>query len=353
MTLQQTQLDGLRVIGRGVHSVVSRRRRVSPRTVLWLLAMVGAPALVLNAQEPVDKPATAPPVTRAGDRLPPPTTVRAWQRPDGRIEVRWSSVPDATSYALIRSVPPGGQLPIGGTITDTTFIDSDVQAGKTYYYLVSGLNQSVTGLRKGASPVSATRDAGTLGDLFPPNIVLARYELDRKQVRIIWRPVRRAPSYLVEVRDVSTTEWRMVARQSDTVALISDMPERSRVQFRVMSEDASLNKSSPSLTPEIVIPVAPPGSGSPVSAPAPGGVAGTVAVSMGAVAVRVGATTPAASAVAGFSPTRWVSLDEPIATVDAAGAVTGRSAGRASVLAIGRGTDGSVRVTLVQVTVTP
>jgi len=50
---------------------------------------------------------------------------------------------------------------------------------------------------------------------------------------------------------------------------------------------------------------------------------------------------------------RWVSLDEGVASVDGSGTVTARAAGRARVLAIGGAADGSARVTLVQVTVSP
>lgn len=320
------------------------QRRIRVRAAAGSLLFAAIPALGLGAQEPVVKPTTDPPIS-ARDRLPAPAWMVASQLPDGRIQVRWASVPGATSYALIRSVPPTPAQAVGGNVTDSVFIDSDVQAGKTYYYLVSGLNGSTTGLRKGTSPVSATRGVGTMGDILPPANVRAVYDAPRAQVTITWQGRRGARAYVIEgteLRQAAEPNWKPVGRASDTTTTMSELPLGGRVQFRVISQDSLGRTSSPALSNEVFVP---PGG---LSAPA-----ATVAVSMGALSLRVGATTAATSAVTGFTPSRWLSLDEPIATVDASGRVTGRSPGRAAVLAIGRGSDGAVRVTLVQVTVTP
>jgi hypothetical protein len=69
--------------------------------------------------------------------------------------------------------------------------------------------------------------------------------------------------------------------------------------------------------------------------------------------MRVGAAASAGSTLGGASATRWISLDDGIATVDGSGAVAARAPGRARLLAIATSGDGAVRVTLIQVTVTP
>jgi len=80
----------------------------------------------------------------------------------------------------------------------------------------------------------------------------------------------------------------------------------------------------------------------------------TIAVTIGsAITMRVGGSASASSALGGASASRWASLDEGIATVDGSGTVSARAAGRARLLAIAGAADGSVRVTLVQVTVSP
>jgi hypothetical protein len=67
--------------------------------------------------------------------------------------------------------------------------------------------------------------------------------------------------------------------------------------------------------------------------------------------VKNGATT-SLSASSG-SPARWVSLNESVATVDASGTVTGRSAGNTQIVALATSSDGSLRVVAITLSVTP
>jgi hypothetical protein len=123
--------------------------------LLLLTAALGA-AGVTSGQE-VTKPR---PTT---ERLPKPAGVTAEQQRDGTILVRWQPVPEALSYKVTRSVPPAGAtrltLPMP---SDTQYVDRDVKAGSTYYYLVSAVNAAgMEGLRVGTVPVSATLSSGS------------------------------------------------------------------------------------------------------------------------------------------------------------------------------------------------
>src|ERR1043166_4064921 len=110
-----------------------------------------SPVVTSAAQDPVIKPGT----TATLDRLPVPTSVTATQLADGRIEVRWNAVEGAVKYELWRSVPPGPQTVV--TRSDpasTTYIDSDVKVGSTYYYMVAAVTADGTlGLKAGSQPV--------------------------------------------------------------------------------------------------------------------------------------------------------------------------------------------------------
>ena len=293
--------------------------------------------LALMAQEPISKPMNDP---AARDRLAAPRNVIAVQQPDGRIQVTWSPVSGATSYAIVRSVPPDPAKLIDPGIEDTVFFDSDVVAGKTYYYVVSGQNDVATGLRAGSAALKAVKSAGPAGVVQPPTNVVARYNQAFHYVTLSWQ----APpelSFLIEQRILPSGPWEMRARSRGLGFNMTPGTTAGRVQYRVTSEDAFGARSAPAPSNEIVVDAA-------TSAGS-----GSVVVTMGApVSVRAGATGSAvSSASAGTS--RWISLDEAVATIDASGTVTGRTTGRAQIVAVGRGSDALVRVTLVQVNVTP
>lgn len=328
-------------------------RRLWVSTLAW--SVLGATSMVgAHAQEPVNKPVNQPAAT--GDRLPAPRNIASVQLPDGRIRVTWAPVPGATSYAIVRSVPPEAAKPITPNVTDTVFIDSDVWAGRTYYYVISALNDGATGMRQGSAPLKATLTAAGGGIVLIPSAptnVVARYDPALRSIRVMWEGPHDATFVIEFKRTPMDASFVNVTRTRSNFLDVSAGPQGTRVQFRVASENASGTRSAATMSNEVVVDslAVPPGSsGGAIS----GATSGTVAVTMGsALSLRVGATISAKSAQSGVSAPRWLSLDEGIATVDAAGTVTARSAGRAQILAIGRAADGSVRVTLVQVTVSP
>ncbi len=132
-------------------------------SALLRLALVAAPLGVAGAQDEITKPTTTT------SRLPAPTPV-ARQIPDGRIEVRWSAVAGAAKYQLIRSVPPAVATPLSPPDpADTIYLDRDVKAGNTYYYVVGAVDESgQLGIKRGALPVTASISATEGGALPGP-----------------------------------------------------------------------------------------------------------------------------------------------------------------------------------------
>ena len=328
----------------------SQRRRTFVSTFASSLILVASPMAAAFAQDPVAKPVN--PSAGTGDRLPAPRNISAVQLPDGRIRVTWSPVAGATSYALVRSVPPEAAKPITPNVTDTLFFDSDIAAGKTYYYLISGLNDAATGLRQGSAPVKATRGVDMSGSYLSPTNVVARYDSINNRVDVSW--VGPSPASFHIERD--GVPLARVNRPPPYSTSVPAPAPGTRVRFRISTEDPSGYRSPWVTSNEVIIPASaatPSGSTSqgPTSTTGP---AGTVAVTIGsAVTMRLGGTASASAVLGGASASRWVSMDEGVATVDGGGTVTARAAGRARILAIAAAGDGSVRVTLVQVTVSP
>jgi len=55
-------------------------------------------------------------------------------------ELNWSNVLAAPVYSLKRSATPGGPYQTIATVTGTTYTDSTVEMGQTYYYIVTTVN---------------------------------------------------------------------------------------------------------------------------------------------------------------------------------------------------------------------
>ena len=133
----------------------TRRILIRALPILAATTIVSSPQRAA-AQDPIIKPTT----TTTTTRLPAPTGVSARQQGDGRILLTWHPVEGAVKYQITRSVPPTAAVVLATAPTDTFFLDSDVKAGSTYYYLVGAYNDAGTlGLRAGSAPVTATMSA--------------------------------------------------------------------------------------------------------------------------------------------------------------------------------------------------
>lgn len=333
-------------------------------------AAVGA-ALLLAQRAPaqdVIKPTTT--TTTTAIRLAAPTGLAARQLPDGRILLTWKPVAGAVGYSIWRSVPPAVTALVSEGQTDTLFYDTDVKAGSYHYYQVAALNAAGGVGLKAAPPtpvnatISSTVAAGT-GAVAP---VAIRQIAQNGTTHFVYLTVYyggRAGLRLALERAVVTTQaltWtqRMITqtlRAGDSTTGLGDpfdaFPAGTVLRYRVFAVDSATgNRSAPVESSDFIVPQTAVVSTSTASAAAATPV-GNVVVSMATpVTIRVGATASLTTALGGMTARRWVSLHEGIATVDAAGTATARAAGQAQVVAVGLAADGSVRVSVVRVTVT-
>ncbi|MGH7525818.1 MAG: fibronectin type III domain-containing protein [Gemmatimonadales bacterium] len=88
-----------------------------------------------------------------------PTGLAAVEQSNGSIQVSWSAVSDATTYVLERTDPstPGVFTQVGGSLTATSYNDTDVDAGIAYGYHVAAVNAV------GTSSFSSTVNVTTQG----------------------------------------------------------------------------------------------------------------------------------------------------------------------------------------------
>jgi len=65
------------------------------------------------------------------------------QSGNGRVVIQWATSPAASTYTVRRSPAGGGpylDVPGGGGLTTTSFVDSTVPNGTTQYYVVAAVN---------------------------------------------------------------------------------------------------------------------------------------------------------------------------------------------------------------------
>src|SRR5205085_8600992 len=74
----------------------------------------------------------------------------------GRVALAWNSLPNATSYNVKRAGSTGGPYTtIAPGVTDVAYVDTAVQNGTTYFYIVDA-NVSGGSTSNPSSPASAT-----------------------------------------------------------------------------------------------------------------------------------------------------------------------------------------------------
>ena len=344
------------------HRVPLQRDRL--RAAVLVAFVVSAVQAATALPQDVVKPTVDPIV-----RLPAPTPIAARQRPDGRIEVTWTAVVGAERYELWRSVPPAGQVivPLPDP-TATIYVDADVKAGSTYYYVVAGINGAGIGLKASSAPVTVTATATTTiptSSTAPSQTVQAKL-VGPTSVSVSFTPVTGATSYRVDrmtylasttdptqmaPTPVATAEAYAGLSQSFTDNIGSSVSQRWMRYQVTPFLGLGTGSTVGSQYPYVVVPATTTSTaGTTSSTTASSG--STTFTEAASTAIKIGTTASLAS-IAGTSGARWVSVNESVATVDASGIVTGRASGSTHVLGMSGAPDGSLRIVAVPVTVTP
>jgi hypothetical protein len=305
-------------------------------------------------------------------RLPRPAGVSAHQGTDGKIYVTWSRVRAAVTYQLIRSVPPdpAGAVSLPNP-SDTAYADSDVKAGRSYYYVVSAVNQAGTvGLKAGSAPVKAVDMSPRVP---PPPPADVKAQLNGTTAYITWKfiPGLRYEVHRAKVTNTGPQNWLLVTndvRAGGFAYGVNDYTPGIRLIYRIIAEDSVGMQSQPSISNEISIPlVASADSANPAdsttptdtSATRPPAATGTnvhpaivaepAKLKMGDPALKLGSSSTFTSLK--LRRPHWISLNEQVATVDAQGQVKARAPGSTYIIANGIAPDGAVASMVARVEV--
>ena len=325
----------------------------------WLLTatfLAGAP-IAVSAQ---DKPIVTAPIA---ERLPAPQRVTVRQTGAGQITLTWGAVEGAKSYVIGRAVGTEGfrRMLDASTGPDTAYVDNRITIGVRHVYTVTPISTAdVSGVRATSDSIVPTATGGpttttstttttttTATTTTTTTASIVAWQSGAADITIQWRGTGggTAQYYLRPV--LNDVPKALVALNDNYVVQRNLVP--GRYKFELLREPFLTSTKTLVATSQVVT-IATTNTGS-TEAPSTSTTAtpsGTTVLvpAAPAVALQVGATL---SLGAG----QWTSLAPSIASVGADGTVTGRAAGTAQIVALAVQNDGSVRVSVVRVSVQP
>jgi autotransporter-associated beta strand protein len=184
--------------------------------------------------------------------IPPaaPTGLTA-QSTHSLVQLNWTAPISATSYNIKRGTTPGGPYSTIATVSSTTFNDTTVTDGTTYYYVVSGINNDGEG--PNSSEVSATPAATP--PVAPATLTATAQYL---QVRLNWTGSFGATSYNVKYATVSGGPYTTSSTVTGTSAYVTGLTAGTPYYFVVSAVNGigeGANSSEATATPTATLPL--------------------------------------------------------------------------------------------------
>lgn len=212
-------------------------------TYYYMVAAVDASGVESPVSAEIDATPMAPPIAPAS------LTATAG---NGRVTLTWSPSAGAARYKLLRGTTPSGPFAIAVSTPDTTFTDTTIANGTTYFYSVVAQNGA------GESPASV--QAQTMPVAPPPTPVGLVAAPGNGRVVLMWTPVHGATCYTVRRATDPAGPFTTVAGPPTPSCVDGGVLNGSTYYYAV----SSLNAGGESL-PSVPIPATPVG---PPSAPA-------------------------------------------------------------------------------------
>jgi thermitase len=167
--------------------------------------------------------------------IPAPPTGLTATAGNGQIGLVWNASAGATSYNVKRGLSSGGSYTTVGTPSGTSFTDTAVVNGTTYYYVVTAVNSA--GESGNSNEASATPQAPA-GPAAPTN--LRTIGIFRNEIDIAWNDnSNNETGFRVEISTNGTafTDLGSVGANS-TAAAITGLTRHTKYWFRVRAYNA-------------------------------------------------------------------------------------------------------------------
>jgi fibronectin type 3 domain-containing protein len=218
--------------------------------------------------------------------LPPAPTGLTATPGDAQVTLDWSASSGATSYHVMRSTVSGGPYTTVGSPTSTSYVDTGLTNGTTYYYVVSALN---FGGESGNSGQVAAMPKATVAAPPAPTGLVA-WPGDAK-VGLTWNASAGATSYRVKRSTVNGGPYTVLSTVTTTSYASGGLTNGTTYYYVVSALNSggeSPNSTQVAATPQAPPPPAPTGL---AATPGDGQVALTWTASAGATSYRVKRST--------------------------------------------------------------
>ena len=164
---------------------------------------------------------------KAKAAAPAAPSVTAGNSSTGKPRLTWKAVSGAVSYRIYRSESRGTGYSLLGTTSSTSYVNTGVAAGKTYYYRVKAVNRDgmasgysniVSGKAKAAAPAAPSVTAGNSSTGKP---------------RLTWKAVSGAVSYRIYRSESRGTGYSLLGTTSSTSYVNTGVAAGKTYYYRV------------------------------------------------------------------------------------------------------------------------
>ena len=162
----------------------------------------------------------------------------------GKPKISWDAVDFAVKYQVYRATSKDGEYERVKTTTGKSYTDSDVKAGKTYYYKVRAVLEN-NAKSSFSSPVSFTKKLST------PKVTAANTASSGK-VKLTWKEISGAKSYTIFRATSEDGEYKELASTTSTSYTDSKGKVGTTYYYKVQANGSksSANSSKSSAVPE-------------------------------------------------------------------------------------------------------
>ena len=174
-----------------------------------------------------------------------------------QVTLNWTASSGATSYHLKRATTSGGPYSQVSAPTSSTYTDSSVTNGTTYYYVVSALDSA--GESANSSQVSATPSAPAVAPSVPAVPTGLAATAGNAQVSLTWTASTSATSYHLKRATTSGGPYSQIGAPTTTTYADSSVANGTTYYYVVSALDAtgesansvqvSANPSAPATPP--------------------------------------------------------------------------------------------------------
>lgn len=167
-------------------------------------------------------------------RLKTPADITASTTSKNTIELSWKKISYATYYVVYRSDSSDGEYSRIDTASETTYTDTSVSAGKTYYYKIRACKKGLSDAKSYASKAvpAYTKTAKPT--------VSSKYA--SKKVTLSWKKVSGATSYYI-YRLNSDEKYVKIGETTKLKYADSDVSAKKRYFYKVRGVYTSNNKT--------------------------------------------------------------------------------------------------------------